>query len=126
MRAAEVGDDAAARCALQEAELEQERLVDILDRLGLLPERDRERRQPDRPAAHCLAAAMVFSGRSGWSTCGKIEKSTIPSAPSPPPGGFQTLKSSPMRGVITMLPALNPTQTALSDGKRSASPDDRM
>ena len=52
---------------------------------------------------------MVFSGRSGWSTCGKIEKSTIPSVLSSPVGGFHPTKSSPIRGVSTMLPALNPT-----------------
>src|SRR3954470_11644909 len=56
-----------------------------------------------------------------------MEKSTIPSALSPPPGGFQPTKSSPMRGVITMLPALSPAQTvSCSDGKRSASPDCRI
>ena len=37
-----------ARRALQETELEQVGLVDVLDRLGLLAERDRERREPDR------------------------------------------------------------------------------
>ena len=37
--------------ALQEAELEQIGLVDVLDRLGLLAERDGERREPDRAAA---------------------------------------------------------------------------
>ena len=40
--------DPAARGALQEAELEQVGLVDVLDRLGLLAERDRERRETDR------------------------------------------------------------------------------
>ena len=34
---------------------------------------------PDKPAAHSSAAAIVFVGRSGFSTCGKIEKSTTPS-----------------------------------------------
>jgi hypothetical protein len=53
-------------------------------------------------------------------------EATTPSALSPPSGGFQTLKSSPMRGVITMLPALNPIQTPLNDGRRSARPDSRM
>src|SRR5262249_1377842 len=52
--AAELGDDPPARRALEEAELEQVRLVDILDRLGLLAERDRERREPDRAAAELL------------------------------------------------------------------------
>ena len=42
-------------------------------------------------------------------------------------GGFHPTKSSPMRGVITMLPALSPTQTvSRSDGRRSASPDCRI
>src|SRR3954447_22511069 len=78
---------------------------------------------PDKPAAHRSAAAMVFVGRSGFSTCGKIENSTSPSASSPPSGGVQMTKSSPILGVITMLPALSPTQTVSSDGKRSANPD---
>ena len=43
-----------ARRALEEAELEQVRLVDVLDRLRLLAERDGERREPDRPAAELL------------------------------------------------------------------------
>jgi hypothetical protein len=82
---------------------------------------------PPRPAAHRSAAAMVFVGRSGLSTCGKIEKSTIPSASSPPLGDFQPTKSSPILGVITMLPALNPTQTVSPrDGSMSASPDSRI
>ena len=42
-------------------------------------------------------------------------------------GGFHWTKSSPIRGVITMLPPLRPTQTVSgSDGKRSASPDSRI
>ena len=40
--------------ALQEPELQQIRLVDVLDRLGLLAERDGERREPDRAAAEPL------------------------------------------------------------------------
>ena len=50
VRAAELRDHAAARRALEEAELEQVRLVDVLDRVGLLAERDGERRQADRAA----------------------------------------------------------------------------
>src|SRR5215471_853835 len=69
---------------------------------------------------------MELSGRSGWSTCGKIEKSTISSASSLPEGGFQHMASSPMLGAITMLPPLTPTHTARSDGRRSASPDCRI
>ena len=54
----------------------------------------------------------------------KDRKSTTPSVSSPPLGGFHPTKSCPMRGVITMLPALNPTQTVSdSDGKRSDRPD---
>src|ERR671936_1570562 len=49
--AAEVGNHPAARRALDEAELEEVRLVDVLDRLLLLAEGDRERGEPDRPAA---------------------------------------------------------------------------
>src|SRR5512138_4163 len=77
-------------------------------------------------AAHLSALGRVFSGRSGLSRCGKIEKSTTPSVSSPPVGGFHWTKSSPIRGVITMLPALSPTQIARSDGNRSASPDCRI
>src|SRR5581483_3341776 len=54
MPAAEIGDDPPTRRPLQEAELEQIRLVDIFDRLCLLAEGDRERRQPDRAAAELL------------------------------------------------------------------------
>src|SRR6187431_1173924 len=51
----------------------------------------------------------------------------MPSVPSLPVGGCHPTKSSPIRGVITMLPALSPTQTvSRSDGKRSASPDCRI
>ena len=35
--------------------LDEERLVDVLDRLGLLTDRDGQRRQPDRTAAELLA-----------------------------------------------------------------------
>src|SRR3954449_923016 len=56
-----------------------------------------------------------------------MEKSTMPSVLSPPVGGFHPTKSSPIRGVITMLPALSPTHTvSRSDGSRSASPDCRI
>src|SRR4051794_40986287 len=54
VRAAVLRDDAAARRALDEAELEQVRLVDILDRVGLLTERNGERREADRAAAEAL------------------------------------------------------------------------
>ena len=50
VRAAELRDRAAARRALDEAELQQVRLVDVLDRVLLLAERRRERRQADRAA----------------------------------------------------------------------------
>src|SRR3954469_20440419 len=51
----------------------------------------------------------------------------MPSVASPPVGGFHWTKSSPIRGVITMLPALSPTQTiSCSDGRMSASPDCRI
>src|ERR1700690_466217 len=48
--AAELRDRPAARRALEEAELEQERLGDVLDRARLLAERDGERGQPDGAA----------------------------------------------------------------------------
>ena len=54
VRAPELGDHAAARRALEEAELEEVRLVDVLDRVRLLAERDGERRQADRPAAELV------------------------------------------------------------------------
>ena len=58
---------------------------------------------------------------------GQIEKSTMPNVLSSPVGGLHWMKSSPTSGVITMLPALSPTQTvSLSDGSRSASPDCRI
>src|SRR5437764_458716 len=106
-------------------------VADLVPALLAAPERDDfalaqlllalMRAQPRRGAA-----AIVFVGRSGLSTCGKIENSTSPSASSPPSGGVQMTKSSPILGVITMLPALNPTQTVSSDGKRSANPDSRI
>ena len=79
------------------------------------------------PAAHLSASARVFSGMSSWSRCGKIEKSTIPSVLSVPWDLLQLTKASPIRGVITMLPALTPTQTVSGrEGSRSASPDSRI
>jgi hypothetical protein len=70
---------------------------------------------------------MEKSGMFSLSRCGNTEKSTIPSALSPPAGGFQPAKYSPMAGAITMLPPLTPTQTvSRSDGKRPASPDCRI
>ena len=51
MLAPEVGDHPPARGPLEEPELQEVRLVDILDRVGLLAERDRERREPDGTAA---------------------------------------------------------------------------
>jgi hypothetical protein len=60
------------------------------------------------------------------SRCGKIEKSTTPRARSSGADGHST-KYPPIRGVITMLPALTPTQTVSgSEGSRSASPDSRI
>ena len=41
---------AAARRALEQAALQQERLVHVLDGLGRLADRDRERAEPDRAA----------------------------------------------------------------------------
>src|SRR5262249_28071747 len=81
---------------------------------------------PCRSAAHFSALAMVLCGRSSLSRCGKIEKSTMPSVLSPA-GECQVTKSAPIRGVITMLPALTLTQTvSRSDGRRSARPDARI
>jgi len=57
-----------------------------------------------------------------------MEKSTTPSATSAPVmGGRASMKSSPTRGAITMLPALSPTHTvSCSAGSRSARPDCRI
>src|SRR5262249_14953457 len=80
---------------------------------------------PAMSAAHFSASAMVFPGIISWFRCGKIEKPTIPRVWSSGADGHST-KYSPIRGVITMLPALTPTQTVSgSDGRRSASPDCR-
>ncbi len=66
----------------------------------------------------------MFVGKT--SRCGKIAKSTIPRVRSSGAEGHST-KKSPIRGVITMLPALTPTQVVSgSDGRRSASPDSRI
>jgi len=79
---------------------------------------DGVRRTPDLGGPP-LASTRVFSGIISWPRCGKIEKSTTPSVRSSGADGHST-KSSPIRGVITMLPALTPTQTVSgSDGRRS-------
>src|SRR3954469_6587451 len=49
------GGGAPARCPLQEPTLQEVGLVDVLDRVRLLAHRDRERRQPDRPAGEADA-----------------------------------------------------------------------
>ena len=54
MCAAELRDRAAARRALDEAELQEVRLVHVLDRVGLLAERRGERRQADGAAVELL------------------------------------------------------------------------
>src|SRR5262249_26283297 len=60
------------------------------------------------------------------SRCGKIEKSTTPRVRSSGAEGHST-KYDPIRGVITMLPALTPTQTVSgSEGSTSVSPDSRI
>src|SRR6478736_5205696 len=59
-REAEVGErglggHAAAGRAHEEAALDEEGLVDVLDGLGLLPHADGQRREPDRSAPEALA-----------------------------------------------------------------------
>ena len=54
MLAPELRHDAAARGSLDQAELEEVRLVDVLDRVLLLPERHRQGREPDRPAVELV------------------------------------------------------------------------
>ena len=82
---------------------------------------------PGIAAAHLSASAIVFVG-SISSRCGKIEKSTSPSAASSPPtGGCHPTNCWPMRGVSTMLPPLSPSHTVSDrEGSRSASPDSRI
>ena len=88
---------------------------------------DRVRRTRDAGCPLSLPRPWSCPACPRQSRCGQIEKSTIPSVLSSPLGGFHPTKSSPIRGVITMLPALSPTQTvSLSDGRRSASPDSRI
>src|SRR5689334_1650607 len=80
--------------------------------------------RPAMSAAHRFASAMVLVGKR--SRCGKSEKSTTPRVRSSGADG-QWTKSCPIRGVITRLPALTPTQTVSgSDGSRSARPDSRI
>ena len=55
MRVGAGGGDPAARRALEQARLEQERLVDLLDRLRLLRHRDREGVEADRLPGEGLA-----------------------------------------------------------------------
>src|ERR671935_131660 len=53
----EFGYDPAAGRPLEEPELQQVRLDHVLDRVGLLPHRRRERREPDRTAAELVEQA---------------------------------------------------------------------
>ena len=78
-------------------------------------------------AAHRSASAIELPGMPSAAKWGQIEKSTRPNVASLPDGGRHWMKSSPTTGVITMLPALSPTQTvSLNDGSRSVSPDSRI
>ena len=54
----------ATRRAHEQALLDEERLVHVLDRLGLLTDADGERRQPDRAAAELLAQGASRMARS--------------------------------------------------------------
>ncbi len=54
VRAAAVGDDAAAWRSLEEAQAAGDRPVDVLDRVGLLADRDGQRRQPHGAAPELL------------------------------------------------------------------------
>ena len=62
---------------------------------GFVVDRVRRTRQPPPQRS---ALAIVFDGRSSLSTCGKIEKSTIPSVSSPPVGSFHPTKVVPDPG----------------------------
>ena len=61
------GQGAAARRALDEALLQQERFDDILDRVARFRERRRDRLNPDRAAAEVLSGMATFeeAGVSG-------------------------------------------------------------
>ncbi len=54
MRAGGLGGDPALRCPIEEPEAEEERLVDVLDRLDLFGEDGRQGLDPDRPARELL------------------------------------------------------------------------
>ncbi len=57
VREAGRGRDPAAGCAFEQAALQQERLVDVFDRLRRLTHRDRERAEADGPAAQTCGTA---------------------------------------------------------------------
>ena len=63
MLATELRHDPAARRPLEEAELEQVRLVDVLDRVRFLAQRDGQRREADRPALE-RGASTAWSPRA--------------------------------------------------------------
>ena len=78
------GRAAPARRALEEAALEQIRLVDVLDRVRLLADRDRERREPDRAAAEALADRAAGSrGRGGRGPRGRPRAGRAPRPAAP-------------------------------------------
>jgi hypothetical protein len=70
---------------------------------------------------------MLFPGISGWSRCGKIEVDESQRLVVTRDGGLRRDELLSDTRVITMLPALSPTQTIWSsDGRRSARPDCRI
>ena len=90
-----VGDHAAARRAHEQALLDEERLVDVLDGLGLLADADGEGRQADRAAAELLAQMRRRIARS---TLSSPSSSTPKSAsPSRAVGGRWRRRRAPRR-----------------------------
>ena len=72
-------DDPAARRPLEQAQLEQVRLVDVLERVGLLADRDGQRREADRAAREPLGDRRAGSpGRSARGRRGRPRTGRAP------------------------------------------------
>ena len=81
----------AARRAGDQALLDEERLVHVLDRLGLLADADGQRRQPDRAAAELLGRAASRMARSTLSR----PRSSTPNSGSPSRAVASSIVPSP-------------------------------
>ena len=94
-----------------QALLDEERLVHVLDRLGLLADADRQRRQPDRTAAELLADRA-----SGWP--GRPCRDRARRHRTPP--GRRAPCVSSMRAVAAHLGEVaDPAQQAVGDARRA-------